>query len=106
VCWAKSERQAPFLQQVLREDKDKAFVIHFDREVELLQDLYVIAKRVDAALAQLNCRKNTAAGWLEWTTWSRSWRTRSRSRRTWRDAWPRIVGNFPVRFSPVWHPMN
>jgi len=28
-----------FLDQVLREDKDKAFIIHFDREVELLQDL-------------------------------------------------------------------
>ena len=28
-----------FLSQVLRPDKDKAFVIHFDREVELLQDL-------------------------------------------------------------------
>ena len=24
---------------MLREDKDKAFVIHFDHEVELLQDL-------------------------------------------------------------------
>ena len=28
-----------FLDHVLHEDKDKAFVIHFDREVELLQDL-------------------------------------------------------------------
>jgi VWFA-related protein len=28
-----------FVDQVLREDKDKAFLIHFDREVELLQDL-------------------------------------------------------------------
>ena len=28
-----------FLGRVLREDKDQAFVIHFDREVELLQDL-------------------------------------------------------------------
>jgi len=28
-----------FLDQVLREDKDKAFIIHFDRQVELLQDL-------------------------------------------------------------------
>src|SRR5579884_741883 len=35
------ERRASykFLEQVLREDKDKAFIIHFDREVELLQDL-------------------------------------------------------------------
>ena len=28
-----------FLDDMVREDKDKAFVIHFDREVELLQDL-------------------------------------------------------------------
>jgi VWFA-related protein len=28
-----------FLDQILRENKDKAFIIHFDREVELLQDL-------------------------------------------------------------------
>jgi len=28
-----------FVDKVLREDKDKAFLIHFDREVELLQDL-------------------------------------------------------------------
>jgi VWFA-related protein len=28
-----------FLDQMLRENKDKAFIIHFDREVELLQDL-------------------------------------------------------------------
>src|SRR5256884_3029293 len=34
------ERRASyrFLEQVLREDKDVAFVIHFDFEVELLQD--------------------------------------------------------------------
>ena len=32
-----------FLAQVLREDQDKAFVIHFDREVELLTRPYVIA---------------------------------------------------------------
>jgi len=42
-----------FLQQVLREDKDHAFVIHFDREVELLQDLTSSRKELDAALAQL-----------------------------------------------------
>jgi len=42
-----------FFQQVLREDKDQAFVIHFDREVELLQDLTSSRKELDAALAQL-----------------------------------------------------
>ena len=42
-----------FFQQVLGEDKDQAFVIHFDREVELLQDLTSSRKELDAALAQL-----------------------------------------------------
>ena len=35
-----------FLAQVLREDQDKAFVIHFDHEVELLQDLTAIPRTV------------------------------------------------------------
>ena len=42
-----------FLQQVLREDKDHAFVIHFDHDVELLQDLTSSRKRLADALAQL-----------------------------------------------------
>jgi VWFA-related protein len=42
-----------FLQQVLREDKDQAFVIHFDHDVELLQDLTSSRKKLDAALAEL-----------------------------------------------------
>jgi VWFA-related protein len=39
-----------FLKKVLREDKDKAFVIHFDHEVELLQDLTSSRKKLEAAL--------------------------------------------------------
>jgi VWFA-related protein len=42
-----------FVDQVVREDKDKAFVIHFDREVELLQDLTGSHKRLEDALAEL-----------------------------------------------------
>jgi VWFA-related protein len=42
-----------FLDQVLREDKDLAFVIHFDREVELLQDLTPSLQRLQAALGNL-----------------------------------------------------
>ena len=42
-----------FLAQVLREDKDKAFVIHFDREVELLQDLTSSHEQLRAALESL-----------------------------------------------------
>jgi VWFA-related protein len=44
---------AKFLDQVLREDKDKAFVIHFDHEVELLQDLTSSRQRLKAALDEL-----------------------------------------------------
>jgi VWFA-related protein len=42
-----------FLDQVLRVDKDVAFVIHFDREVELLQDLTSSRQKLEAALALL-----------------------------------------------------
>jgi len=39
-----------FLEQVLREDKDLAFVIHFDFEVELLQDLTASRQKLEKAL--------------------------------------------------------
>jgi VWFA-related protein len=42
-----------FFEQVLREDKDQAFVIHFDAEVELLQDLTNSRTKLDKALDQL-----------------------------------------------------
>jgi VWFA-related protein len=42
-----------FVDQVLREDKDQAFVIHFDSEVELLQDLTNSRTKLDKALDQL-----------------------------------------------------
>jgi len=42
-----------FMDQVLREQKDEAFVIHFDREVELLQDLTSSRQRLESALGSL-----------------------------------------------------
>jgi VWFA-related protein len=61
------ERNASFefFEHILREDKDKAFLIHFDREVELLQDLTSSRKELEAALhdaerPQLNRRSNGA----------------------------------------------
>jgi len=42
-----------FLDQMMRGDKDKAFVIHFDREVELLQDLTNSNEKLEAALGKL-----------------------------------------------------
>jgi VWFA-related protein len=42
-----------FLDQMLKQDKDKAFVIHFDREVELLQDLTSSRDKLQRALDEL-----------------------------------------------------
>jgi VWFA-related protein len=42
-----------FLQQVLRVDRDKAFVIHFEGEVELLQDLTSSRQKLESALDAL-----------------------------------------------------
>jgi len=39
-----------FVEQFIREDRDKAFLIHFDREVELLQDLTSHHDKLEAAL--------------------------------------------------------
>lgn len=50
-----------FLDQMLRVDKDKAFVIHFDREVELLQDLTSSYEKLQAALDALQTPTLTRA---------------------------------------------
>jgi len=42
-----------FIDQVLREDKDQVFVLHFDAEVELLQDLTNSKKQLQNALHEL-----------------------------------------------------
>ena len=39
-----------FIDDMLRVDKDKAFVIHFDHEVELLQDLTSSRQKLESAL--------------------------------------------------------
>ena len=43
-----------FLDQMLRQDKDLAFVIHFDREVELLQDFTADRPKLQSALQHLD----------------------------------------------------
>jgi VWFA-related protein len=50
-----------FLNQMVREDKDRAFVIHFDRDVELLQDLTSSHQRLEAALQSLEAPQFTRA---------------------------------------------
>lgn len=39
-----------FLDNMVREGRDKAFIIHFDREVELLQDLTTSHEKLESAL--------------------------------------------------------
>jgi VWFA-related protein len=50
-----AERNASrsFLEQMLVQEKDKAFLIHFDREVELLQDLTSSREKLQKALELL-----------------------------------------------------
>ena len=48
-----------FLDQMLRVDKDVAFVIHFDREVELLQDLTSSRAKLEDALHSLQIAEPT-----------------------------------------------
>jgi VWFA-related protein len=43
-----------FLDNMLRPEKDQAFLIHFDHEVELLQDLTPSREKLRAALAAMN----------------------------------------------------
>lgn len=42
-----------FFEQILREDKDQAFVLHFDHDAELLQDLTTNRRQLESALSQL-----------------------------------------------------
>jgi VWFA-related protein len=51
-----------FLDQVLRVEKDRAFVIHFDREVELLQDLTSSRQKLEAALNLLETPQRSQEG--------------------------------------------
>jgi VWFA-related protein len=56
-----NERDASFsfLDQLMREDKDHAFVIHFDSEVELLQDVTSSKPKLQAALKLLSISQST-----------------------------------------------
>jgi VWFA-related protein len=51
-----------FLDQVLRVNKDVAFVIHFDQEVELLQDLTSSRQKLQSALALLQTPQPSQEG--------------------------------------------
>jgi VWFA-related protein len=51
-----AERRASykFFDQVMREDRDKAFLIHFDHEVELLEDWTPSREKLDKGLDELS----------------------------------------------------
>src|SRR5208337_3597001 len=51
-----------FLEQVLRVDKDKAFVIQFDREVTLLQDLTSSREKLQAAIDHIDTPQFSQGG--------------------------------------------
>ena len=68
----REEREASyrFLEQVLREDRDRAFLIHFDRQVEMLQDLTSSRAKLEAALKLLELsRARTAAACIPVRRW-------------------------------------
>jgi VWFA-related protein len=60
------ERKASqsFLDQVLREGTDSAFVIHFDRQVELLQDATSSRQKLESAMDQIDAspREDNGSG--------------------------------------------
>ncbi len=60
----RDERNASytFLDHVLREDMDKAFLIHFDREVELLQDLTSSREKLESSLDLLDTPQRNGNG--------------------------------------------
>ncbi len=62
VLGEERDASATFLDQVLRVDKDQAFVIHFDREVELLQDLTSSRQKLQAALGLLRVPQRSSEG--------------------------------------------
>src|SRR5438445_1399017 len=60
VLEAERNASRSFLDQMLVQAKDKAFLIHFDREVELLQDLTSSREKLQAALELLKTPSDRA----------------------------------------------
>jgi VWFA-related protein len=58
------ERSASFsfLEKLMRENKDLAFVVHFDKEVELLQDFTGSRPKLQAALQSLQTPQSDSGG--------------------------------------------
>ncbi len=61
VLGEERDASSAFLDQVLRVDKDQAFLIHFDWQVELLQDLTSSRQKLQAALNLLQVGQRNQA---------------------------------------------
>ena len=61
VLGQERDASSAFLDQVLRVDKDQAFLIHFDWQVELLQDLTSSRQKLQAALNLLQVGQRNQA---------------------------------------------
>ncbi len=59
-----AERSASytFFEKVLREGKDQAFVLHFDHQVELLQDFTMSRQKLNKALHELEVNQDDSQG--------------------------------------------
>jgi VWFA-related protein len=62
VLGQERDASSAFIDQMLRADKDQAFLIHFDREVELDQDLTSSGAKLRAALEGLEAPQFSQAG--------------------------------------------
>ncbi len=86
-----TERQASytFFERILRPEKDKAFLIHFDHDVELLQDLTSSRERLEKALDLLDKPEwGDSGGKHIQERWQRRlWRASRRGWLRWSSRW-------------------
>lgn len=54
VLGKEKDATSKFIEQVVREDKDQAFIIKFDAEAELMQDLTPSRKKLESAVNQVD----------------------------------------------------
>jgi VWFA-related protein len=68
------ERRASytFLDQMLHQSKDSAFVIHFDHEVELLQDITSSREKLESALQSVQMSSDDGGGGNRGGGWGRN----------------------------------
>ena len=71
-----------FIEKVLREDRDQTFLIHFDHDTELLQDLTSSRSKLEHALDNVSLPDDARPQWRNGGgRWKLSWRGRRLSER-------------------------